>query len=101
MGKAVGGVIIGEDEIQYGKVWRDGEQKIFEWHNLNLKNMNALPKSGDKIRFSGKYLDLDEKGCAVPTVPAQQVGHASRDSTAQYNWTNFLQDFWKKFTIPN
>ena len=36
------GVIIGEDEIQYGKVWRDGEQKIFEWYGPNLKNMNVV-----------------------------------------------------------
>ena len=50
-------------------------------------DMNVLPKSdGNKIRFSGKYLDLDEKGCAVPTTSPQQVGHASRNSTAQYNF---------------
>ena len=66
------GVIIGEDEIYYDKVWRDGEEKVFEFHGLNLKNMNVLPKSDDnKIRFSGKYLDLDEKGCAVPTTSPQ------------------------------
>ena len=79
------GVIIGEDEIYYVKVWRDGE--VFEFHGLNLKNMNVLPKSdGNKIRFSGKYLDLDEKGCAVPTTSPQQAGPCP--ATARLNITS-------------
>ena len=64
MGKAGGVIISGVNPITAVKVWR-GRRKSLGFHGLNLKNMNVLPKSDDnKIRFSGKYLDLQWKGAA-------------------------------------
>ena len=76
------GSITSDNSIYYTKVW--GE-KVFEWHGLILKNVKNL-KAAEDIHFSGKYLDLDEKGCAIPKTTPQQVGRATRNSTADYNF---------------